>query len=226
MKNFENPMGYYCAPNGATPDYVATSKFEDFIAYGLMIGNITGEDRGGCDEFDTYTVRKDFIDYMKYVVENYDEAEPGRKSTGCDSSDGVTIGNSDEGTDESFFNWIFDQRDSDGRLAIIFHWSFMPVVGLGSSDSKTIWLESEALEDKELVQTIFAKAEAAIEQYKSQGKKIEYKGFNISVRTENDGIVLEYGDSDGSYSVDEINFTDEDDAIQYGKKCVDALVVD
>ena len=166
MANFENPMGYWCAPNGATPEYVAAHKFEDFIAYGLIVGNITGEDNGGCSELDTYTVRQDFIDYMKSVVELYDKAEVGER-TMCDPSNGVSIGNSDEGTDETFYNWVFDMRDSDGHLAIIFHWSFMPVVGLGSSDETVIWLDPEALEDKELVQTIFAKAEAAIEQYKS-----------------------------------------------------------
>jgi len=29
----ENPLGYWCAPNGATPDYVATESIRDFVAW-------------------------------------------------------------------------------------------------------------------------------------------------------------------------------------------------
>lgn len=165
MANFANPMGYYCAPNGATPDYIATSNFEDFIAYGLLIGNITGEDLGGCNELDTYTVREDFLNYMEDVVKWYSECEPGTL-TNCDPSIGVNIGCLDEGTDETLFDWNFYQRDSDGALAISLRWVFMPVSGQGYSDEKVIWLNPEALEDKDKVKSVFDKARAAIEQYK------------------------------------------------------------
>ena len=109
------------------------------------------------------SIRKDFIDYMKNVVERYAESDLG-EDTNWDSSDGITIGNADEGTDETSYNWVFDLRDVTGALALTFYSSFMPRVGLGSSNSKTIWLNSEALENKELVKNVFAKAESAIEQ--------------------------------------------------------------
>lgn len=32
-----NPLGYWCAPNEATPDYVTCHDFRDFVAYGLLL---------------------------------------------------------------------------------------------------------------------------------------------------------------------------------------------
>jgi hypothetical protein len=76
LKQVRNPLGFYCPPNGATPDYISYNNFEMWLAYGMQICWFgPGDDPNEwCDfprpytEDDVRELRGYFLDAVETIV--------------------------------------------------------------------------------------------------------------------------------------------------------------
>ena len=73
-RKFVNPLGYWCPPNGATPEYVPARGVEAFIAYGLLVSWIDPE-RTVCKVTpqDVCDLREGFLNCLEDAVRHIDD---------------------------------------------------------------------------------------------------------------------------------------------------------
>ena len=85
-----NPLGYYCAPNAATPDYVPCRDFRQFLAYGFALCYI-GEHNTtlAITAADLYALRENFLACAESALALHPEAEPGERV--CGDWESVTL---------------------------------------------------------------------------------------------------------------------------------------
>jgi|GEM_PF-2631853 len=55
-------------------------------------------------------------------------------------------------------------------------------------------------------------------------RTINYKSWTLFVKTEANGIVIDYSDPDGSFYSEPFCFQIMDEAINYGQICIDRLI--
>jgi hypothetical protein len=75
--SLENPLEYYCLPNGCTPDYAATDSISGFIAYAFLKCYIAPDETTlhyGGEEL--YAARGSFLYLLEMVAENFDSDDP------------------------------------------------------------------------------------------------------------------------------------------------------
>lgn len=162
--DFHNPLGYYCSPNGATPDYVASYDLRSFLAYGMMLCDVREDDPRITHE-DVYWLRKDFLDYMNNVVTGFKNDEPKDKGgNSWDASDGIIIGDEIDDKPEIGYRWAYARRNTDKTL-LIEMWE--STSGESSSFNTTrIWIAESAISNKRNSLQVIKKAEKVNEIFK------------------------------------------------------------
>jgi hypothetical protein len=164
-----NPLGYYCAPNQATPDYVASYTIRDFLAYGFICcydcvtpENFTMWNMVQAD--DVKWLRENFLRVVEKLILNiYAGAiEIPTKEDDFDSgqwAESVTIGESeeDDANGEQFvFEWAPGPVHEDA-LAIVLRSTLVSGEGTGGDD-EVIWLAHEAIQDRAAVKAAIVEA--------------------------------------------------------------------
>lgn len=162
MKDLRNPLGYWCAPNEASPEYVPSSTAEDFIGYALYLCYLD-EDSTSCKvgAEEIYWLREDFLSYLKGTVEYLDEMLDGFHPDyplDDEGSDGISLDCPPEDSDNYESVWWRADQYSEGAVSFEWCWSSSP-------DRIAIWVEESVLRDPHTLEVIeLAKTE--IEKYK------------------------------------------------------------
>ena len=174
-----NPLGFYCPPNGATPDYISTWPIEDFLGYGLLLCHSDLRE----DSFSLHEVmgpgtvtalRERFLDIVEdlilYIYEGIvDVPCSGFDSDQFDSDNEVLVSKWREGDpnhdqeaeEEVALFWFPDFIDVEGTIAL----SFNCEQRLGEfcgGDSHTIWLGRDAYLNPVEVRAALTNARKAI----------------------------------------------------------------
>ena len=124
-----NPLGYYCAPNAATPDYVPCRDFRQFLAYGFALCYIGEHDTTlTITAADLYALRESFLACVESAMELYPEAKPGERVCGdwesvtlydaSRSEEAIRQGEDAPGYDadhETEAGWRFERLDREDR---------------------------------------------------------------------------------------------------------------
>ena len=138
-ESFINPGGYWCPPNGATPEYIPAQDIGEFIAYGLLVCWIDPEHTvckvtpgNVCD------LREGFLNCLEDAVRFWRDQEVGR-DTGCDPAQPTVSFDLPDG-ESCETGWCFERVDNDALLFVMF-WT--------GADDLAIWLAREAIEGKE-----------------------------------------------------------------------------
>lgn len=151
--SFANPMGYWCNPNGCTPDYAAEHDFRSFIAYGMCLcySNLRGsgtENLNATDD-DVFWLRKNFLNEVENaldVLPDMKEDSQGQSKSnwfqGDHDQSGPTITCKDGS--ELSFAWMFIRYDPIGKDSILV---FDLTWGGPEPDDRTIWLRADAVDD-------------------------------------------------------------------------------
>lgn len=155
-KGFRNPLGYYCAPNGADPTYVSERNFARFVAFGLFISHIDQDDLPdhAVGNDDITTVRKQFLDTVENAIKQYDEWE--RKKKWCqDEPVGETVDLYLKGTE--------DAEDHDDIMTVAWYLHLISADGdwcfdltFTGGDPTSPWLAAEVLDTDEKRQDCLA----------------------------------------------------------------------
>lgn len=155
-----NPMGFHCAPNQATPDYVCYENFRSWVAYGLMTCWLgTKQDDPNSDlnmprsvtREDVQELRGHFLDVLETVIVMLWKGQH-KPGDGDLESDGNSLTIAKEGEDDSGeavnVDWYVRLTDK----AIMFE------MNCTGADGITIWLDYKAIEDKNEVLKVLKEA--------------------------------------------------------------------
>jgi hypothetical protein len=150
-----NPLGYHCAPNAADPSYTSARTIENFIAFGftrcwLDESNFTRwhlMERG-----DVQWLREYFLQCLEFIVTALytgDVKQGDFQNDDWAGFDSLTVGNEEDGEDETHFTWIPERVDSD---------SILMVLNTNLGDDEAIWLSLDAIRDMRRVRAVIAVA--------------------------------------------------------------------
>ena len=155
-----NPLNYSCAPNQATPDYVAASDVRDFIAYGFLCCF----DAVDPDSFtmwnmvkrqDVQWLRENLLRVLEKLVLNIYAGTDWMESDSDWAESDSTIG--DEGDEEELMmQWAPGPCD-ENALSLVLSYSLLRGDGLGGDD-EVIWLTFDALKDRAAVKAAIEEA--------------------------------------------------------------------
>ena len=162
-KQIWNPLGYYCAPNAASPHYTEHHDFENLIACGLVecwLGS-SSEDPNADAHFgrpvdleDVRDLRRIFLDMISNMLLQFwsGDIDPGEGvlDLGCDQID-LGVGG-DEADPDHYVRWDCDLRED----------CIILTMGWGGDD-QAIFLSYEAIVDREKVMETLRKAYASID---------------------------------------------------------------
>lgn len=164
-----NPMGFYCPPNGAAADVISETDFERFIAYGMCVCWLHDE-RYLPNDWQTFTpeviqeIRDNFLNIVEGTLQFLwlGEFEVGQENFDSDMfGDGCETIVSDhedeeQSTREFLIRWMPFRIDDD---CIIFDMDGAILKGEGMwGDPNTLFLDMEAVQDKQLVRDTLRKA--------------------------------------------------------------------
>ena len=162
-----NPLNYSCAPNQATPDYVAADDIRDFIAYGFLCcfdsidpDNFTMWNM--VQREDVQWLRECFLRVLEKLVLNIYAGivTPETKETDFDHgqwAESLNIGNADEGDEEELMiQWAPGPCDGHA-LSLVLSYSLLAGEGHGGDD-EVIWLTFDALKDRAAVKAAIEEA--------------------------------------------------------------------
>ncbi len=168
-----NPLKFHCAPNGTDPFYATEHDFERFVAFGLLASynHLLGQ---GCEAFsateeDVFWLRQNFLSEVENAILAVPDllAEEGKEAYQKHScyyhgvnSEGVRIAMVDKTKwREIYFQWRFHRLDKEDEepsvLLFALDWG---------EDEFPIWLALDALDDKNKVAAVLAKARLANER--------------------------------------------------------------
>lgn len=166
-----NPLGFHCAPNQATPDYIAYSDLRQFVAYGFISCWLSAdsEDPNRDCAFARPVTREDvdelrgyFLDLVETVILSLWK---GDYSPGDGEIDGdwehLYIGNEDDQVD----SLVWDIRLDKDAMMFSLH---------GYGDAESIWLKYDAIEDKENVLKVLTEARQTISDNTVWNKLVEH----------------------------------------------------
>lgn len=151
----ENPLGYWSAPNAATPDYVATDRIEEFIAYAFAKTWLSPDDFSlwwRMERHDVQWLRAYFLQALEWTLLCL--YVHGEIDTDHANYDSVVVGNSDAGeTEEVMLMWAASKLDVSDNLAFDFICSVLASADpkVSGGDPLTIWLSKEGYEDRRRV---------------------------------------------------------------------------
>ena len=171
-KCLPNPMNYFCAPNGATPDYVAAHDMEDFIAYGLVVSFIKQDDINSnifivTDEH-IADLRKGFLRCLEITASMLPYVGRGEQADMGSHGTGTTIfpvgfdpasHDADDAADYLDIEWRFDCRDAEGHVCLVLTWASKTT---GFLDDTAIWIDSRCFNNRARLAKVIAKAQEAI----------------------------------------------------------------
>lgn len=152
-----NPFHYWCASNGATPDYVSSDKVSEFIAYAFMMcyDNVSPEYFTMWNMVTKNSVqwlRESFLMILERFVLEYYDGNITNTTNYHDLdhsvwSEGINIGDRDGGDkDEVSMNWCPGPIDEESFSLQL---SCDVLYGDGrSSDPEVIWLRFSALHNR------------------------------------------------------------------------------
>ena len=152
-----NPMGFYCAPNQATPDYVCYSDIRMFIAYGMMVCHCDLQDVKGYtpNASHYHELRGYFLDTVERALRVYPELERGKEVqedlqgygsmlyTADADREGVKDGKSPE--NEFDFTWHVERVDHEGNVCLSLDWAFVGNSNHHEYDSSAMWIAAEVM---------------------------------------------------------------------------------
>jgi hypothetical protein len=138
---FRNPMGYWCAPNGATPKYVPSYDIRAFIAYGLLECYVSEEDT--CLVYtpdDCWQAREQFLNTVENAIKLYDEWPKAKRHIQDEALEPRLYlpDKNDHEHDGACADWYLDMIADDGHLCFTWIWS--------GADDVAIWLAGETLD--------------------------------------------------------------------------------
>jgi hypothetical protein len=170
-----NPLGYFCAPNGATPDYVASDTIEDFLAYGMM--SCMYSLMPDCfslwwmmERDDVQWNREYFLRAVESVCYGIWEGHfgPGHRFDWDLFQDDICIGNTDEGDQEAVrIRWAAemiehvdkDNPDDEPSVCFVCTYTNEGQSSYGAAgDDDVMWIRLSALKDKARVRAAIAHA--------------------------------------------------------------------
>jgi len=151
-----NPLGYYCPPNGATPDYISVG-LNNFVAYGLMLSHYVLQDMEGYTPTDSdyYELRKNFLKACERMLEAFPDMEIDKRYDDDPGSDYTLFFTSDadrkrwleevdnvEPENEFTFNWSIEKRSNDA-VCMSIGWNFNGTANHVEHDSIAIWVNAD-----------------------------------------------------------------------------------
>lgn len=168
-----NPLGFYCASNSATPDYIVYDNFRMFVAYGLMCC-WPSADPDDCNRDcnmvrpftlnDVKELRKVFLDALQLSIVALwqGEIEPG--DGGFDDN---IIGRF------SYNKWVYidveNAEDADNTTSLT--WDvylndndIMMQLNCTGNDDEAIWLSYKGIEDRANVVKVLTDACRSIDE--------------------------------------------------------------
>jgi len=165
-----NPLGFWCAPNQATPDYVIYDDFRSWLAYGLMecwLGTNTDDPNSEVNmarpvtREDVTELRGYFLDLVETCIVSLwkEQYKPGDGSIDGDWQH-LNIGTNDQ--DETMLTW-YVRLDKD---------SMMFELDCTGSDAVCIWLSYEAIQDRQKVLAVLTEARQKAPGWGDDGNKV------------------------------------------------------
>ena len=158
-----NPLGFTCAPNQSTPDYIAYDDFRQWLAYGLIVCWLS-HDRNDPDadcamgrpvtRDDVQEMRRVFLDLVETVTAAIWRGDYGPGDGEIDGDyQHVYIGpdGDDSGSDLCVLTWR-PRLDAD---------SIMMEMECSGGDSTVIWLNYAGIEDRAHVAAVLTEARRA-----------------------------------------------------------------
>jgi len=138
--SFCNPLGYWCAPNGCTPDYASSQNFHVFLAYGLLRCWIDQKDVSiPYTNEDIQTARKQFLNTVENALEHMDDFERDKRYTQDEPVEPRLY--LDAPNDELVCaNWTLDLIANDGDLCFTWAWT--------GCDDFSIWLSGSCVKTR------------------------------------------------------------------------------
>ncbi len=160
-------MGFYCPPNGSTPDYIVYHDFESWLAYGMVMcwlshdpsdPNADSNMSRPVTRGDVEDLRDLFLNVVEFVVEALwtKEYEPGHGDIDGDQVY-VTIAKEGENGD----SYDHDATHITWRVRLDDD-SAMFVMDISGSDDHAIWLAYDSLDDRLKVLEALQKARATM----------------------------------------------------------------
>lgn len=153
MDVVSNPMGFRCAPNESTPDYVVYDDFRRWLAYGLVTCWLSGDandPNADCNmarpvtRDDVRELRGYFLDAVETVVGALwrEQLHPGYGYVQGDfQSLIIAQDDEDSDTDETVLQWAV-RLDNDAMMFELF---------CSGADPVCIWLSYDAIKDRQRV---------------------------------------------------------------------------
>jgi hypothetical protein len=162
-----NPLGFYCAPNHSTPDYVTYDDFAQFVAYGLMscwLSHDANDPNADCNMARPVTVgdvadlRTNFLDALEEaIIDLWREDKIPGEGILDQRTDTVVIGLNDEendGHEDTLLRW-YVRLDHD---------AIMMELDCTDADPECIWLGYEGIEDRKNVLKVLQNARKVVGQ--------------------------------------------------------------
>lgn len=176
-----NPLGFHCATNAATPDYVIYTDFRQWLAYGLLtcwLSHDADDPNADCsfsrpwDRDDVDELRGYFLDLVETLVVALwkGDYKPGDGEIQGDWESVIVYPEDDESGsgDDTFVTW-YVRLDDD---------AIMLDLQVTGSDAQAIWLSYEALADRQKVAQALAEARATISDNQSYPPLLELANAN------------------------------------------------
>lgn len=115
--NIVNPLGYYCPPNGAGPDYILETDLRRFFAFGLLQSWRWLEHAPGFKPEDSYWMREDFLRLMSVLIDA--AADP---TWSGEIDDHNSQGQTGEGDASIYYHWQLFRRAKDCYIIDLQAW--------------------------------------------------------------------------------------------------------
>lgn len=162
-KQVFNPLGFYCAPNSATPDYIVYDDFRMFVAYGLMCcwpSHDLNHPDADCNmarpvtRDDVKELRGYFLDLLETSIIALWKRDHGPGDGDVDAdTNSLIIGNEELNQEETFIDWRVCFQDD----------SIMYTMGCTGCDDEAIWLGYKGIQNRENVLRVLTDANQSID---------------------------------------------------------------
>lgn len=151
-----NPMGFFCAPNQSTPDYITYHDLRDFTAYGLIacwLGSTATDPDEDCNfnrpvtAEDVTELRGHLLDTMENIIGGLwnKDLTPGQGEIDCDCQSHVI--DKEDGNDPAVLTWR--ARLDDEVIMLEFD---------AAGDQTAYWLAYDAITDRKNTVKVLAEA--------------------------------------------------------------------
>lgn len=163
-----NPLGFYCSPNGSTPDYIVYHDFKSWLAYGMIVcwlSHTADDPNGDCHFARPYT-REDVAELRHYFLSTVETVIVALWRKQCRLGDGDIQG------DYKTLSVELDEEEDPKQLTqpTFLQWgvrldddSIMFDLTCSRSDPIAIWLSYEGIKDRNAVLAAITEARATLQ---------------------------------------------------------------